>query len=75
MTFTVTTVALAFYSATGLDVYVSVYIIEYLIITILHSPFNAETQKMINVLSYALFLIFICIVVAKFLQILGASLI
>ena len=68
-----TTFALSFYSASGLDLYVSVYIVEYFILTLLHSPFNFKTQKTINIVGYGLFAVFIVIVALKVLQILAGS--
>jgi hypothetical protein len=52
---------------------VSVYIVEYFIITLLHSPFNSKTQKVTNWIGYALFAVFIFIVAVKVLEILGGS--
>lgn len=74
-TFTITNVVLAFYSATSLDIYVSFFIVEYLIITLFYSPLNPKTQKMLNRVSYVLFFIFVFVVVTTFLKILGVSLI
>jgi hypothetical protein len=69
-----TTFALAFYPASGLDLYISLYIVEYFVLTLLHSPFNQKTQKTINIIGYGLFAVFIVIVVSKVLQIMvGAS--
>ncbi len=68
-----TTVSLSFYGGSGLDLYVSLYIVEFFILTLLHSPFNPRAQKMVNVLSYALFAVFIVIVALKVLEILVGS--
>jgi hypothetical protein len=69
-----TTVSLSFYVESSLDLYVSLYIVEYFIITLLHSPFNPKAQKTINNLSYALFAVFVFIVAIKVLEILvGAT--
>jgi hypothetical protein len=65
-----TTVSLSFYSANSLDLYVSLYIVEYFILTLLHSPFNLRAQKTINILGYVLFVVFIFIVTIKVLDIL-----
>jgi len=68
-----TTVALSAYLENRLDLYVSLYIVEYFILTLLHSPFNPQAQKMIDVISYVLFAVFIFIVALKVLEIiLGA---
>lgn len=65
-----TTFALSFYAASTLDLFVSLFIIEYFILTLLHSPFSARTQKVVNMIGYALFSVFILIVALKVLQIL-----
>jgi hypothetical protein len=60
--------------ASGLDLYVSLFIVEYFILTLLHSPFNSRVQRPINVIGYGLFGLFIVIVALKVLEILvGAS--
>jgi hypothetical protein len=69
-TYALTTFALSFYTASGLDLFVSLYIVEYFILTLLHSPFNPKAQKTVNIIGYALFAVFIVIVVLKVLQIL-----
>jgi hypothetical protein len=68
--FSFTTFALSFYAASGLDLYVSLYIVEYFILTLLHSPFNYRVQKSVNILSFVLFGVFIVIVALKVLEIL-----
>jgi hypothetical protein len=69
-----TTFALSFYAASGLDLYVSLYIVEFFILTLLHSPFNPKAQKAVNLIGYALFGVFTVIVALKVLEILvGAS--
>ncbi len=72
VTYTVTNVTLSVYNA-SLDLYVSIYIVEYFILTLLHSPLNPKTQKITNIISYGLFSVFILILTLKTLQILGAS--
>jgi hypothetical protein len=74
-TFSLTTFAISFYAASGLDLYVSLYIVEFFILTLLHSPFNTKTQRIINFTSYGLFGLFVIIVALKVLQILAGSLI
>ena len=64
-----TTVALSTYGPSSLDLYVSLYILEYLILTLLHSPFNPRAQKIIDVTGYVLFAIFLIIVALKVLEI------
>lgn len=73
-TYAFTNFALAFYSTTSLDLYASVYIVEYFILTLLHSPLNPKTQKITNIIGYVLFGVFVFIVTLKVLEILGASL-
>jgi hypothetical protein len=74
LTYAFTTFALSFYTASALDLYISLYIVEYFILTLLHSPFTTKTQKTINLIGYTLFAVFIIIVALKVLEILvGAS--
>ncbi len=68
-----TTFVLSFFAASELDLYVSLYIVEYFILTLLHSPFNPRAQETINVIGYALFAVFIIIIVMKVLNILAGS--
>jgi len=75
LTYSLTTVLLSFYAASTLDLYVSVYIVEYFILTLLNSPLKPQTQKVTNILGYILFAVFIVIVALKVLEILGASVI
>jgi hypothetical protein len=70
ITYALTTFALSFYIASGLDLFVSMYIVEYFVLTLLHSPFNTKTQKTTNLIGYFLFGIFIIIVALKVLEIL-----
>jgi len=65
-----TTAAFSVYGQSGLDLYVSVYILEYFILTLLHSPFNPRAQKIIDITGYVLFVIFMIIVALKVLEIL-----
>ncbi|NLF87825.1 hypothetical protein GX563_03270 [Candidatus Bathyarchaeota archaeon] len=73
VTYAVTTFLLSFYGSSTLDLYVSVYIVEYFILTLLNSPLTPKTQRVTNVLGYTLFAVFIVIVGLKVLEILGAS--
>jgi len=73
VTYSLTTVLLSFYTASTLDLYVSVYIVEYFILTLLNSPLKQQTQKVTNGVGYVLFAVFIFIVALKVLEILGAS--
>lgn len=74
-TYALTTFGLSLYNTSTIDLFVSVYIVEYFIITLLHSPLKSKSQKITNIISYGLFAIFIFIVSLKVLQIIGASLI
>ena len=75
LTFTLTTVVLAFLNGNQLDLFVSLYIVEYFILTLLHSPFKPKVQKILNFLGYGFFVVFIIIVMLKVLEILfGKSL-
>jgi len=71
ITFALTTFTLSFYTASGLDLFVSIYIVEFFILTLVHSPFNQKAQRTINLIGYSLFGIFIIIVALKVLQILA----
>jgi len=74
-TFTLTTVALAFLNGNQLDLFISLYIVEYFILTLLHAPFKIKVQKILNLMGYGFFAVFIAIVMLKVLEILfGASL-
>lgn len=64
-----TTVALSTYGPSGLDFYASLYILEYFILTLLHSPFNSRAQKSIDITGYVLFAIFVVIAALKVLEI------
>ena len=73
ITLTLTTFTLSLYSTIGLDLYISAFIVEYFILTLLHAPLNPKIQKITNLTSYALFAVFLFIVAVKVLQIIGAS--
>lgn len=64
-----TTATLSTYGPSGLDLYVSLYILEYFILTLLHSPFNPRAQKTIDITGYVLFVTFMIIVALKVLEI------
>jgi membrane-associated protease RseP (regulator of RpoE activity) len=66
----VTTAALSAFNESRLDLYVSLYILEYFVATLLHSPLNPRAQKVLNALGYALFAVFMAIVALKVLEIL-----
>ncbi len=69
LTYMATTFMLSFYSASSLDLYVSLYILEYFVLTLLHSPLKPKTQKPLNFISYALFAVFLVIVALKVMEI------
>jgi hypothetical protein len=69
LAFGLTSFALSFFVATGLDLYISLFIVEFFVLTLLHSPFKPRTQKIINLLSYGLFGVFVVIVALKVLEI------
>jgi len=75
VTYSLTTFAISFYPASELDLYVSSYIVEFFILTVLHSPFNSKTQRIVNFTGYGLFGVFAVIIALKVLQILAGSLI
>lgn len=66
--FTVTTVVLST-SNHGLDVYFSVYLIEYLAVTLLFSRLSSSALAGLNRIGYLLFLGFLFLVVAKVAEI------
>ena len=65
-----TTVILSVYGEKRLDLYTSLYILEYFILTLLHSPFHPRAQRPINAIGYGLFAVFMIIVVTRVLEIL-----
>lgn len=75
ITYALTTTILAFYAQSTIDLYLSVFIVEYFILTLLNSPLKPKTQKITNIIGYVLFALFIVIVAFKVLQILGGGLI
>jgi len=68
--YAITTAVLSAFGENRLDLYVSLYILEYFVITLLHSPLNPRSQKILNALGYTLFAIFMVIVALKVLEIL-----
>jgi len=75
ITYSLTTTVLAFYAQSAIDLYLSVFIVEYFILTLLNSPLKPKTQRVTNPIGYVLFALFIVIVAFKVLQILGGGLI
>ncbi|MHA1595085.1 MAG: hypothetical protein ACTSXX_10145 [Candidatus Baldrarchaeia archaeon] len=68
--FTLTIVVFSMYGENRLDLYFSLLVLEYFIITSLHSPFKNKTEKMLNCLGFVLFAIFMYIVINRILSIL-----
>ena len=68
--FMLTTVILSAYGQKRLDIYFSVYLIEYLVLTLLYVYFNPRARRVLNAVGYVLFLGFMSIVVTKVLEIL-----
>lgn len=60
--YSLTTAILAAFNEDRLDLYLSVYIIEYFILTLLHSPLKPKTSRMLDATGYILFAIFVVIV-------------
>jgi hypothetical protein len=70
VTYSVTNFILALNNA-SLDLYISVFIVEYFILTLLNSPLYPKAQKITNIVGYVLFGVFIVIVAFKIVEILG----
>ena len=68
--FSLTTTILLAFNEDRLDLYLSVYIIEYFIITLLHSPMKPKTARMLDATGYVLFAVFAVIVAMKVWEIL-----
>jgi len=68
--FMLTTVILSAYGQKRLDIYFSVYLIEYLVLTLLYVYLNPRARRVLNAVGYVLFLGFMFIVVTKVLEIL-----
>jgi hypothetical protein len=63
--FALGTFALALFDVIQLDLYISVYIIEYFIITLLHSPLKPRAGRILDIIGYALFVVFVVIVALR----------
>ncbi len=68
-----TNVVFSFYAVASVDLYISVFIVEYFILTLLNPQLDPKTQRSTNRISYVLFAIFMVIVTIKVLEIMGAS--
>lgn len=75
VTFLFTNLVLGVFGQTSLDLYVSVFILEYFVLTLLHPNLNSRIQKFLNFLGVGLFVVFVFIVAVKVLETLfGAGL-
>jgi len=68
--FSATTAILSAFNEDRLDLYLSIYIIEYFIITLLHSPLKPKASRMLDFTGYVLFAVFAVIVALKVWEIL-----
>ena len=69
--YSVTFVVLMFLHEVRVDVYVSLYILEYFVLYSVLSPIGARADRYLSMLSYILFTVFIIIVSYRVLVILG----
>lgn len=75
LAYMLTTVSLSAYGENRLDLYVSLYILEYFVFTLLHAPFNPRSRKVLDMVGYVFFALFITIVASRVMEILfGAGL-
>ena len=73
--FTGTTVVLAAYNQHRIDLYFSLYLIEYLVATLLFAYLRQSARRLLNVMGYILFAGFLAIIAVKVATILlGAGL-
>jgi len=63
--FALATFVLALFNEVQLDLYVSVYIIAYFIITLLHSPLKPRPSRALDFIGYGLFVVFAVIVAMR----------
>jgi len=63
--FTATTVVLAAYNQHRIDLYFSLYLIEYLVTTLLFAYLSRRARRLLNVMGYILFAGFLAIVGVK----------
>jgi hypothetical protein len=68
--YALTTAIMAAFNEDRLDLYLSVYIIEYFILTLLHSPLKPKAGRILDSTGYALFVVFVIIVSLKVWEIL-----
>jgi hypothetical protein len=72
-TFTFSTTLLAAHGQDKLDAYFTVYVIEYLVVTLLFVYLDSRTRRLLDGLGYVLFGGFLAIVLFKVLEILRRS--
>ena len=65
VSFALATFVLSLFNETQLDLYVSVYIIEYFILTLLQSPLKQKTSRLLDYTGYVLFIVFVVIVALR----------
>ncbi len=70
LAYTLTTVTLSALSENRLDLYISMYALEYFVFTLLHSPFNSRARKALDAIGFTLFAVFMLVVALKVLEIL-----
>lgn len=68
VTFLFTNLVLGVFGQTSLDIYVSVFVLEYFVLTLLHPNMNSRIQKFLNFLGVGLFVVFVFIVAVKVLE-------
>ncbi len=73
MLFTAATVLLAAYGQQALDLYFSIYLIEYLATTLLFAYLNPSARRLLNIMGFILFGGFLGIVAIKVVEILVES--
>jgi Ca2+/Na+ antiporter len=72
LSFGLATLALSSFQETQLDIYISAYILEYLILTLL-MPLNSKTSRILDYLGYALTIVFVVIVIMNVWEIIFGS--
>ena len=68
LSYVATTVILASYSQNSLDLYFSVFLIEYLVVTLVFAGLNPKARRILTSLGFILFGFFLAIVVMKVIQ-------
>jgi hypothetical protein len=68
-----TNFVLALYNQISLDIYCSIFIIEYFALTLLYSALNPTTRKAANTIGYVLLAVFIAIMALKLTEMVGGT--